>query len=653
MNHDQSASTESDSGLDGRGIPWEDTRTETQALPGAVEVAAAFSSRASEGVLLHRGDTSSHYKRAVFVQDPLEGEDVDEERFSEEHCTAHQPNPNYHHEDTLTSGEIEAPFSPKQQKHVQEAHRRKYMLGLFLLGGVICLWIGSSELTQYIYRKSSASSSSEFNKPLFVTYWNTSLFSLYLIKVGFWGGDGAEMKTKSRQQFWDVVMAFFNVFRGGFVLTGRNAKQHEQLSNDGSDYESNVNLSNNNFHEDNYSSNNNNNSHLDDFEYGAEDEARLLPLGGEEEEEGRGLIDDEEVVEGGGGRRGEECLIRGGMGADEREQEEERFVNDYNKGINGRDERREGDSEVVGEMRKDESDAEGKIAPEEMVQTVFSFLILFFSANYVFNLALLKTNVSSATLISSTSGFFTLLLSVFLDPDPRHSQRLGMKFFLVLVSCFGVGLVTFSDSIQKESTSDHDERYSINNNTRSIYDSRGHDSLIRAAGGIEEGNDSSNSSNDHLQQSVFGDALALLSAFFYGFYLVLMKVRLGDEERVDMFLFFGLVGISCAIFALPLFPLFHLVGIEKFELPSDNLIWLFLAINGLIGTVLSDYLWMRATLLTTPLVTTIGLSLTIPGAVIGDVIVGTFKFSVYFLIGTILQGISFLLLNKMSYEEES
>jgi solute carrier family 35 protein F5 len=38
---------------------------------------------------------------------------------------------------------------------------------------------------------------------------------------------------------------------------------------------------------------------------------------------------------------------------------------------------------------------------------------------------------------------------------------------------------------------------------------------------------------------MWGDALALLSAFCYAIYVILLKVRIGDEERVDMQLFFG------------------------------------------------------------------------------------------------------------------
>lgn len=38
---------------------------------------------------------------------------------------------------------------------------------------------------------------------------------------------------------------------------------------------------------------------------------------------------------------------------------------------------------------------------------------------------------------------------------------------------------------------------------------------------------------------LLGDALALLSAFCYAVYVILLKAKIGDEENVDMQLFFG------------------------------------------------------------------------------------------------------------------
>lgn len=56
------------------------------------------------------------------------------------------------------------------------------------------------------------------------------------------------------------------------------------------------------------------------------------------------------------------------------------------------------------------------------------------------------------------------------------------------------------------------------------------DSLLDSSSPIHE---------PHVRRPILGDMLALLSAFCYAVYVILLKVRIGDEERVDMQLFFG------------------------------------------------------------------------------------------------------------------
>jgi solute carrier family 35 protein F5 len=119
---------------------------------------------------------------------------------------------------------------------------------------------------------------------------------------------------------------------------------------------------------------------------------------------------------------------------------------------------------------------------------------------------------------------------------------------------------------------------------------------------------------------VLGDALALLSALFYSIYVILLKVRLGDESRADTQLMLGFAGLFNIIFLIPVFPALHYFGWETFELPPTKGAWVIIIINMLI-TLSSDYLYVLAMLKTTPMLVTIGLSLTIPFALIGSLIV--------------------------------
>ena len=72
------------------------------------------------------------------------------------------------------------------------------------------------------------------------------------------------------------------------------------------------------------------------------------------------------------------------------------------------------------------------------------------------------------------------------------------------------------------------------------------------------------------KQIAIGDILALTSAVMYGIYTTVMKKRIGDESRADMFLFFGFVGLFNIITLLPGFFVVHFTGIETFELPPTR-----------------------------------------------------------------------------------
>jgi solute carrier family 35 protein F5 len=85
-------------------------------------------------------------------------------------------------------------------------------------------------------------------------------------------------------------------------------------------------------------------------------------------------------------------------------------------------------------------------------------------------------------------------------------------------------------------------------------------------------NDKSRGSFPHKSQNqiALGDALALASAALYGLYTILMKKRIGDERRVNMPLFFGLVGLFNVLTLWPGFIILHFTGEEVFELPPTR-----------------------------------------------------------------------------------
>lgn len=145
---------------------------------------------------------------------------------------------------------------------------------------------------------------------------------------------------------------------------------------------------------------------------------------------------------------------------------------------------------------------------------------------------------------------------------------------------------------------------------------------------------------------LLGDGLALLSALAYAAYVLLLKVRIRNEARISMTLFFGFVGMFNIVMFWPMGILLHALGVETFEWPHgrDLVAGLFFnaAITFVSGshacisarqpeweadhdpefstTQVSDALYLRAMLLTSPLTVTLGLSLSIPLALVGDLV---------------------------------
>lgn len=81
------------------------------------------------------------------------------------------------------------------------------------------------------------------------------------------------------------------------------------------------------------------------------------------------------------------------------------------------------------------------------------------------------------------------------------------------------------------------------------------------------------------EYSLVGDSLALLSALFYAVYVILLKVRIRSESRIDMQLFFGFVGLFNIIGCWPIGLFLHLVGVERFELPTSGRVVAGLLVN--------------------------------------------------------------------------
>ncbi|KAF4582153.1 vacuolar membrane protein [Ophiocordyceps camponoti-floridani] len=229
------------------------------------------------------------------------------------------------------------------------------------------------------------------------------------------------------------------------------------------------------------------------------------------------------------------------------------------------------DEEAASQVSEQCPTGTDKLGPRETAILSLEFSMLWFAANYLASACLGFTSVASVTILTSTSSMWTLVLCALYGVE-KFSVR---KLVGVSASLVGVALVSTVDL----SGSSSENRGSF------PYKTPG--------------------------QIAAGDAMALMSAVVYGLYVTVMKRRVGREDRVDMRLFFGLVGVFNLVLLWPLFPVLHWTGIEKFSMPPTGKVWGVIAANSL-SSFVSDMSWAFAMLLTTPLVVTVGLSLTIP-----------------------------------------
>ncbi|XP_019447594.1 PREDICTED: uncharacterized vacuolar membrane protein YML018C-like [Lupinus angustifolius] len=228
---------------------------------------------------------------------------------------------------------------------------------------------------------------------------------------------------------------------------------------------------------------------------------------------------------------------------------------------------------------------------------------IWFASEYFSNLALANTSVVSTTVLSSTSGLFTLFFGALFGQDSVNVTKL----VAVLISMAGVAMTTIGKT------------WAADDKTR-----------MSEAG----------------KHSITGDIFGLLSAICYGLYTVLLKNSVGTGDKVDIQKFFGCIGLYCLIgFWWLAWPL-NAARIEPpFELPSSKSTWKIVIANSIWSSVISDYFWALSIVWTSPLVATLGMSLTIPVAMIADMVIHARNYSATYILGCIQVFAGFSLAN--------
>ncbi|KAF5272416.1 hypothetical protein FQA39_LY07884 [Lamprigera yunnana] len=241
-----------------------------------------------------------------------------------------------------------------------------------------------------------------------------------------------------------------------------------------------------------------------------------------------------------------------------------------------------------------------KLPIYKVARVAFIFCILWFFANYTYQLALAKTEAGIVNLLSSSSSLFTLILSA-LFPSNQMDRFTISKLVAVGMSICGLVLVSLSD---------------VNLESR----------------------------------FPFGAILSLISALSYASYLVFLRRKVDHEDKMNIPLFFGFVGFFNLILLWPLFFFLHYSNWETFEWPTKHQ-WLFLLLNGLIGTAISEALWLWGCFLTSSLIATVAISLTIPMTMLADVFLKKISYPCLFYTGTVPILIAFLSVAILAHYE--
>ena len=285
-----------------------------------------------------------------------------------------------------------------------------------------------------------------------------------------------------------------------------------------------------------------------------------------------------------------------------------------------------------------------KLSAAQTLRAAAVVVLPWFLAQYTYNASLRFTSITSNTVISTSSCLHTFLFSLlFLD------ERFAWSKVFALLLCLAGALVTC--------LGDH------------VNGSGGSGGSSGGGGGAAD--------------TLWGDAMCLASAVLYGAYTTALRAVVPDDDAASMTLLFGMIGLLSAVLVGPMvfalheaaghhawlnhrtaaaaelatLPALTAVSLSPLELwrrlaSVPTVIVVAVVAKGLFQNVLADYLWARSIVLTSPTVSTMGLSMTIPAAMLADFACGKGLPTAHALGGAALMLAGFFAFNSIMQAEE-
>ncbi|CEO94410.1 EamA domain-containing protein [Plasmodiophora brassicae] len=206
------------------------------------------------------------------------------------------------------------------------------------------------------------------------------------------------------------------------------------------------------------------------------------------------------------------------------------------------------------------------LSVRETNRIAIRFMPLWFALSYCYNWSLSRTTLSSTTILSSSAPVFALIFSLLLIPRSFTVTKVAGVFAAFAGAC----IVSLQDSEKDAGSS-----------------------------------------------TTLGDMAALLSAALSGVYTVGLKQQVGSEwRRLSMSRMFGWMGTWVVGIGAPVLIVLHFSTLRMVTFPTAAA-WQGLLLNALLS-VFSDLLWAQSIVMTSPLIATVGLSMSIPLAMLCD-----------------------------------